>query len=248
MRFGVHYKDMANQFLSLSLFVMLLSFFIILNTMSNFEEVKARPVLNSLAATFSNKETKQEILSPNVVESDEQGAKEGDTLSEIESLFNAHITGVKVRKNREGTEMHVRMNVNAFERSLTAPVRSAWRKPGVTDEEAAAIGAPGSFLPVLISLMQSTDMDNPYRMDMVLNTEKPLPDIMSSNPDGIRASLQRVAMFAQKMEQSGLARKMVSAGLAKGNANMIDLYFRKYETINPLVSKSDAKGIFKLFQ
>ena len=48
---------MANQFLSLSLFLMLLSFFIVLNSMSDFEKQTAVPaVLNSLSLAFSSRD------------------------------------------------------------------------------------------------------------------------------------------------------------------------------------------------
>ena len=44
---------MANQFLSLSLFLMLLSFFIVLNSMSTFEQETTVPaVLNSLSLAY----------------------------------------------------------------------------------------------------------------------------------------------------------------------------------------------------
>ena len=76
--------DMANQFLSLSLFIMLLSFFIILNSLSSYEDVKSKPVLNSISMAFS-KDTPDPILAPNTVESPIESNNEGDSLDKLKN-------------------------------------------------------------------------------------------------------------------------------------------------------------------
>ena len=81
---------MANQFLSLSMFLMLLSFFIVLNSMSTFEKEVAVPaVLNSLSMAFSkqeNKLIKEYILSLLVVVLDD---KHKANIESIESQYFA---------------------------------------------------------------------------------------------------------------------------------------------------------------
>lgn len=217
--------DMANQFLALSLFIMLLSFFIILNTLSNFEDVKSRPVLNSIATTFSSN-APEEVHSPNAVESTQKSINEGDTLDNLKSLFNAHITGAKVSKNRLGTMMHIQMPLKQFESSLLAPSRN--RAPS------QRLGAPGTFTPTLVSLMQTRETDIPYRMDMVLNTAIDPASAVVDEPEQIRLDMRKISTLSKRLEESGLQKKLISAGMAKGEVGMIDLYFTRYEPVNPL--------------
>ena len=76
---------MANQFLGLSLFIMLLSFFIILNAISSFEITKTQPILNSLSMTFASKQTDQQIIPGKVVSQSSQ-KMEGSALDKIEAF------------------------------------------------------------------------------------------------------------------------------------------------------------------
>ena len=46
-------KSVSSQLLGLSLFIMLLAFFIVLNAISNFEESKIKPVMANLSHTFA---------------------------------------------------------------------------------------------------------------------------------------------------------------------------------------------------
>jgi len=222
--------DMANQFLSLALFIMLLSFFIILNALSNFEDVKSKPVLSSIAMTFSDKSPEQ-ILSPNTVESVLESNKEGDTLSKLEALFNAHITGIKTRKNRLGTMMKITIPITQFESSLLAPARKI-------DPVTLRFGAPGTFVPTLLSLMQTRETEIPYRMDMVLNTKQNPSSALTDNPQKLKADMEKVSTYSKRLVESGLPKKLISGGLGIGNPEMVDIYFTRYQPVNPLQNNS----------
>jgi len=211
--------DMANQFLSLSLFIMLLSFFIILNSLSSYEDVKSKPVLNSISMAFS-KDTPDPILAPNTVESPIESNNEGDSLDKLKNLFNAQITGVEVTTNRLGTMMHMRMPLSKFENSLLAPIRQV--RPG------ARLGEPGTFIPTLLSLMQSRETEIPYRMDMVLNTAENPAEAFANDADQTRLDMKKIANLTKRLEDSGLDKKLISGGIARGEVGMIDIYFKRY--------------------
>ena len=214
---------MANQFLSLSLFLMLLSFFIVMNSVSDFEEYKARPVMNSLLSAFSN----DVVVSPPPTPVDPgqimESNKKGDTLEALEGLFNAHVSGFEVKKNRLGTVMHVRVPVGRFENALDF---SSLDVPDI------AFGTRGAFLPTLVSLMRSEVNGIPMRVEMILNTQGEPDELLKNDPSGFASSLRRVSGFAQKLERSGLPRKMMSAGLGAGDPSKIDLFFHRYKVIN----------------
>ncbi len=213
---------MANQYLGLSLFVMLLSFFIILNALSNFEEAKARPVINSVSVAFSSKDTVKD-LSPNLESDPLQSYRSGDALDQLDELFKAQISGVETQKNRLGTIMHLRVRLDEFEGGLMAPISES---EDVSDFE-------GPFLPMLVSLLKAENAI-PYRMDMMLNIESDASDLQQDNPEALLSYLKKAASYAQTLERAGLPTQLVTAGLKKGERDYIDLYFYRHIPFNPL--------------
>ncbi|GJL84378.1 MAG: hypothetical protein DHS20C02_01530 [Micavibrio sp.] len=218
---------MANQFLALSLFIMLLSFFIVINAMSNFEEVKSRPVLNSISLAFSSKNLAEETA-PSFEETNEQHFNDGDAIDQVEALFKAQITGHKVTKNSLGTVMHIRLPLRSFERGVGA-AGEVGKNP-----KKAQRGAGGFFLTTLVSLLQARNTGIPYRMEMLLNMPRSPAETFNKSPRVVNEALQKVSGYAEQLEAAGLPRKLMSAGLTQGKDGYIDLYFRRYSAFNPL--------------
>ena len=218
---------MANQFLGLSLFIMLLSFFIILNAISTFEVTKTRPVLNSLTMAFSSQETK-DIRPPGKALEASPASQLGSNLDRIQALFESQITAVQASKNRLGNMMFIRMPFEEFQNavisSLTIPV-----------DDAQAIGGDSyvNMLPLLVSLLQ-TNSDVSYKMDMVLNLEQDPSDMVLDAPDQFRAANVSVADIAERLENAGLPKYQVTTGLKQGEAGVVELMFRRYEPFNPI--------------
>ena len=219
---------MANQFLSLSLFLMLLSFFIVLNSMSTFEKQTAVPaVLNSLNLAFSGRD--QNLLEgymnvgPSAVLTPyENGKGEGDTLETIEGLFNAHLAGFRAKRNRLGTVMHVSLPMSEFERAV---------KTASLEAPQGGDANPMTFSQTMITLLRSAELDRPYRIDMVYNLENDPMVLLRGAPDSFKSALIRVSALAGTLERKGMPRKMMSAGLAKGRPGYIDLYFYRYKPL-----------------
>ena len=226
---------MANQFLSLSMFLMLLSFFIVLNSMSTFEKEVAVPaVLNSLSMAFSKQENKliKEYInigpatrpSPH-----ESGSGDGDTLETIEGLFNAHLAGFKMKRNRLGTVMHVSLPIDEFEKAI---------KTSNLEAPQGGDTSPLSFSQTMITLLRSAEKENPYRIDMVYNLENDPMILLRGAPDTFKYELIRVSALAGHLERKGMPKKMVSVGLTKGKPDIIDLYFYRYK---PLAVSDEIK-------
>ena len=70
----------------LSLFVMLLAFFMILNSMSSYEKQKMENIMQSLDDTFASKITETGNDKPSITKSSDKQLGEGDTLEKIEAL------------------------------------------------------------------------------------------------------------------------------------------------------------------
>ncbi|MGN7438129.1 MAG: hypothetical protein ACTHOO_05725 [Alcanivorax sp.] len=211
---------MANQFLALSLFLMLLSFFIVLNSVSNFERERAVPaVLNSLKLTFSSDERKIEHKpAPSPSEYEEQ--RSGDTIDAVEGVFNANIAGFEAKRNRLGTVLHVSLPMQRLENAVDA---ANFEEIDFNDE-----GESQSFLITLVTVLRSAERGDPYRIDIVMNIPEDPVAFSDAEPNLFMRSLKRVSHVAEELEQRGLPKKMISAGLQKGEVGNVDLYFYKY--------------------
>ncbi len=193
-----------------------------MNAVSNFEDSKSKPVMNSLALAFSNRVLEQE-MAPFYTSTAQMSLNEGDTLEVLEGLFNAHLSGFEVTRNRLGTVMHVRTTVGQFENSINL---SGLNYNNYT------LGVQGSFAQTLVTLLRSEEKGQPYRMDIILNIPEEPVSIKKQNPDKFISHLKNVSSFASVLEGAGMPKKMISAGLAKGDSGFVDLYFYHYKPFN----------------
>ena len=87
---------MANQYLSLGLFIMLLSF-LMLNSLSTFEEQKTSSVINSLSEAFLGQAPQEQSLLRKVQQCSDF-FRQGSALDQINALFSSTIPDVIMRK------------------------------------------------------------------------------------------------------------------------------------------------------
>ncbi len=220
-------KNMANQFLGLSLFIMLLAFFIILNSISTYEDTKSRPVLNSLIVAFSNREP-VDVLPPGPMDMVSETQNLGSTLDKLESLFSAQITAADTRQNRLGTIMYVRAPFDDFRDAITSSLSGA-PAPLVNPLDEQNI----DLLPMLVSLLE-TDDAVPYKMDMILNVEQEPSALLAESPEQFVVHNNAVSAIARKVTESGLPTRQITVGIGQGEPGFINLVFRRYEPFNPV--------------
>ncbi|MCB1651071.1 MAG: hypothetical protein KDI46_03375 [Alphaproteobacteria bacterium] len=215
-----------NPFISLSLFVILLSFFIILNAHSSYDETKARPILNSLSMVFTNQQSPADI---NASETNRKGASEGqgNSIDKIEGLFSSEIAGVKAKQNRMGTELRMRLPFSVFEQKIMSSLSGN-----------AAVGPAGQqafFLPTLVSLLDLQDK-KPYKMEMVVH---------ASAADSLerQSAAKRLSAISSKMEGAGLPKKLITIGLSDdADSSVIDIYFHRYHPVSNLDTERVGGG------
>lgn len=209
---------MANQFLALSLFIMLLSFFIILNTLSTYDDRRAEPILNSLLDTFSVEDKK--LVKQGDTPSQETAESEGTSLDQLQDLFTSTISGVKAKQNKLGTELLIRVPYELFIDEVTATLMAdAPVTPRAQDGK-------GFLVPTLVSLM-NTENAITYKMDMLVNVETPQEE--SEEHMRLARDLGRISYI---MEQAGLPRKLMTSGMNEGELGYIDIYFRPYHAFD----------------
>ncbi len=219
-------KSLGGQLLALSLFIMLLAFFIVLNSKASFEEMKSKPILQSVALAFSSKIAQDQQDKPSITRSDQMGTDEGDALEQLGKLFNAEISTAEVVTNRQRGTMAVRVPRKDFEDAVanigTRRATSAFGK---------------SFLPMLASILRS-DSEKPYRMDMTFSLPENPARMQNTQPQSMSEAIKSVSAHAIALERAGLPARLMTVGLrrddgSRGERDMVEIYIRPHIPYDP---------------
>lgn len=217
---------MGNQYLGLSLFIMLLAFFVILNNISEFEDASSNKIINSLSLAFSGNPIGEEDL-PSVKHSELIEFREGDVLDDIEGFFKAHLKSFQIRRNRLGTEMAVQISLEEFEEMIT----------GADAEKERA------FLLTLVSLLDSAETDLPYALDIRISLSKDVLELPQDDKKRvIFTAAKQVAVWSGIVEKSGMPKRYLSAGIEYDQPDQVTLYFRQYQPFMLAQSADENSG------
>ncbi|NCO02797.1 MAG: hypothetical protein GW903_01235 [Alphaproteobacteria bacterium] len=221
----------TGQLMNLSLFIMLLAFFIVLNAMSSYEPNLAEPIIKSLDNTFSTDAVKKDAA-PSVKEDPVQSVNEGDIFDRIDALFTAQIVSYKKTISSNRGEMMLELPLEKFSQGVMA----AGQKDLTTMSTARNVR--GNFLvPTLVSIIKSEQRDITYRMDIMMHVSDNPANLQNQNPTKIAAVMRRGSALAQKLEQGGFSQKLINIGLKKGDEKMVELVFRRHEPFQVLTEE-----------
>jgi hypothetical protein len=211
------------QLLGLSLFIMLLAFFIVLNSVSSFNEDKIKPVMNSIDQTFSTRMEDIAARRPSTrpdEETESRGEGRYPGLKQLENLFRSFIVGAEIQTDYDKGTMWVRMDYESLNKTiLKAASPSGTPLP---EEE----GADDNFLATLVSLMETQAQSQVYRMDMLLNTEETPVELKLDRPAVFQRERDRIGKLSRMLEQAGVSPGQISIGLRSGEEDQVDLVFR----------------------
>ncbi len=221
-------KSIGGSLLGLSLFVMLLAFFMILNSMSSFEEQKTADIMRSIDDTFASKITQEGNEKPAITQSAEKNLHEGDTMERIDSLFKSQIPGYKVVKNKQRGMMQVQVTREDFEKAVK----------GLKNGEGGGSGFSAAFLPTLVSLMRTDMRGTPYRMEITYFTDENPARVQNQKPQRMAGLIRDIAAVAGDIEKAGLQAKLMTIGLQKGDPDMVDLVFQRHVPFDPAGAKN----------
>lgn len=207
---------MAAHITTLSIFIILLAFFIALNSMAHFVPEKATPVLESVRQTFGTAHQKKMDEDPVLRPDEEKAAGMGDLLQELEDLFRSRIEGVKAVKIQGRNILLLRMPLDELESGLD--------QGGVTDEETGKQAPP--FLESLRSMVTAGENGRAFHVRIVLNTER-REDVTAATGDGQQLAKQ-ASRIARKVEEAGIPKPLLGIGVEQGPAGTADLIFEPY--------------------
>lgn len=191
--------------LFLSLYVLVLAFFIVLVSMSSPEKIKSRAVMDSLTSTFAS------LLAPSG-ELTAFTSKEGDFLAaqafqeQISAVFSTSIRIAKVEIVQPGRLMRVIMSSDSLFLPGTAEIREA-------------------HIPLLDRIVASLSVTTPglhYDMEFLIGS---LPEPGGMLPVAETLETARAGAFARAMSARGTPPDSIAVGLRPGNPREIVMRF-----------------------
>ena len=229
----------SSQLLSLSLFIMLLAFFIVLNAYSSYEDVRVKPIMESLESSFSSRIDQLDDLKPSVTPSEQYSYNEGDTIERLEALFKSQISGVEIKVNqREGT-MLVSLKWADFKSALLSQTTINGTFINSEGEQLDEI----KFLPLLVSLIRSDQLGTPYHMDVTLNIGVSPAELQNDSPQNLNLFIEEVSSVVDRLEKMGVPNKLITSGLSGGNTETVELFFRTHIPFNPFQVSTELEAV-----
>lgn len=221
----------TGQMMDLALFIMLLAFFIVLNTLSTYEDVKTEKVRRSIALSFSKEAAITQSM-PSSRPDPVQSLKEGHTFDRLDALFESQIMAFEATKIKSRGVMLVRLPYDDFERAIEAiGQKNLLNYPSRKEIRG------NFFLPTLASLLRANIDGAPTRMEINVQVKGNPAKIQNQKPKELDDIISKVGAFSQKLEKSGVPKKLINIGIRKGNSKFIELVFRKYVPFSPVEDK-----------
>jgi hypothetical protein len=234
----------SSQLLSLSLFIMLLAFFIVLNAYSSYEDVRVKPIMESLESTFSARIEQLDDLKPSVTPSNQFSHNEGDTIERLQALFKSQISGVEIEVNQSAGTMYVYLSWQDFKNALSSQITLEGRFVDGDGNQVDTI----KFLPLLVSLIRSDQLGTPYHMDVTLNIGVSPSELQNKSPQNLNVFIEEVSSVVNRLEKMGVPKKLVTSGLAGGKTETVELFFRTHQSFNPFQISAELEAVDKVYE
>ena len=211
----------GSQLLALGLFIMLLAFFIVLTTLSTFDDEQAAPVLASLEKAFAPRVYRQDVAQTTIAAPAESN-NQGTSLERIAGLFRTRIPGTEFHMERSGIS-HVAVK--------TADLLDAIENPPTSNDSNNAKNL--GFRDIFVAVLMSQKTAAPLRLDVLINLPKNPADKKDAQKNLTAKQIQKTAKIAGMLQRQGLPLYLYSFSYGKGPKGMTDITFRPYEPYSP---------------
>ena len=221
----------SRQMMILALFIMLLAFFIVLNAISSYEDLKTEQVRRSVELAFS---TDPEIRdnSPSIKPDPIQSMKEGHTFDRLQALFESQIVSFEATKSKSRGIMMVKVPYEKFEKAMNAVGQG-----DLTRYPSRRAVRGNFFLPTLVSILRANIDGAPTRMEIFLQTSANPAKLQNQAPTQFEKIINDAGSFSRKLEQQGMPQKLLNVGVSQGDPKFVELVFRKYVPFSPVDKK-----------
>lgn len=195
--------------MTLSLFIMLLAFFLMLCATSKFEDRKIQTVLKSLDETFTSRVFK-EGMGPAVAESVENLNGEGQAFESFDALFKATFTGIQPQLIPSRGIFFVELPQAEFEKVFFGDASNVQK-----------------------TLLEKLWTYGGVQMELWLNVESEAGDAFNRDAASMQAMVTKTSAWASSLEKEGLDKGRLTIGLKKGKPGIVTVLFRNYKPYSP---------------
>lgn len=215
------------QYMSLSLMILLLAFFIVLNAISSFQADKISPRLDSIDRTFATKAKGGESFPARVAApASKEGS--GEVFDLIEETLKSQGIPFEAQRLSGNSALFVRLPEERF-MYLTGTATNDRQK----NEKSVFLGKL-----VMLTMPASASVPRHHMRVMIATGDSPA---RLAKDDATRFA-DRVALadrIAGRLAFNGLDPASLSIGLAPGKTGFVDIYF---ETKAPAVKASEGEA------
>jgi hypothetical protein len=203
----------------LSLFIMLVAFFIVLNSISIYDKDKSKPAMESLGTQFATQQQAPLVgneESAGDVAGNPGAQGEGNSFdTEVTGLFSSVIPAMEASTRRERGALYLHMTADEF-------------------EEALGRDRTGPFNKALAATIRNRAQGISYHMDVTFNLGLSPARVAAGAPQETAALATRFAAIASRLETAGLPPSQFSVGAARGDKDTVDIIFRPAEKLDPM--------------
>ena len=206
----------------LSLYLLLLAFFILLFNASRFDQGKADAVTESLSSTFRMHGVPEHDP---VVRSSDQGQAPGaeQILDSFADLIRTELAVAKVEKLRRGRLLRVSLGADELFNTDTADIRSD--RLGLIQYLAGFLGKKPSGYRHKVQIFFTTDWVTPDQMK-----------------NAVPLSIRRAANLSRSLMQHNAVPGTVSGGIRHGRGSQVQLIYRVDQELRPEDLNSTTAG------
>lgn len=195
--------------MTLSLFIMLLSFFLMMNSSSDFSEPRVQTVLQSLENTFTSR-VFRDGQGPSSKSDSEHLLGEGQALESMDAYFRSTFPGFEAQMIPSRGIMAITIDQPTFERIM--------------------FGARKTSQKTLIEKMWSYDT---LQMEIWLNIQDDPAATSAANPKLLSDMVTTTASWATNLEVAGLDKGRLTIGIKQGKPGFVTVMFRNYKPYAP---------------
>ena len=212
------------QYMSLSLMILLLAFFIMLNAISSFQDTKVNPRIESIDKKFATKAVGDTSLPARIASADNAGGA-GEAFDNIEGNLKSQGIPFTSQRLRGNSVLFVRVPEQRFLAMIGLGNASD------SDEKNIFLGK------LVMMMMPAANIGVRYRMNIMLALGDNPATIARENPDKVRARIHLADRMANMLIKHRFDPAYLTAGLQSGTEGFIDIYF---ETVNPAIKEISA--------
>lgn len=206
----------SSQFLILSLFILLLAFFIALTSGADFDENKTDPVIDSLEKVFPVNRLRGNGV-PAFVQQTSDVRGEGDAQVDFDTadaIFSSDSFPFQKRTRRADGAFIVTMTQGELSELLSI--------------SAARVTTPMQrqrFFATLSTFLSRKSGRTGHNLNVILSTSEHPSRLAVTKPDELTKLIRRSEDFALGFQKNGISRDNIISGLQKGQNNDVNLIF-----------------------